>query len=141
MAKVINSKSEDQLPVASDAECKVRRAMLVNSGVIIPANKSDVITKKDGSQVLSTRRSSRALRKQLIEQGIINPNFTYEATDREGFVPSEEGEYDPQPIQSDAEYERRKNNYLWMISDILRTRRELRLILGKKADDDPDWYF
>ena len=141
--KVINSnESSDQLPVASDAECKVRRALLVSGGVIKPAGKSETIIKKDGTQVLSTRKSSRAWRQKLIDQGIIDPNPSYTpATSREGFTPDDEGEYSTQPINSDEEYERRKSVYLWMVSDILRTRRELRLILGKKSENDPDWYF
>lgn len=143
MTKVINTKnSGDQLPLATDAECKVRRALLVASGAIKPAGKAEVITKKDGSQVLSTRRSSRAWRNKLIEQGLIDPNMSYESpSDRSDYIPSDEGEYSPKPVESDEEYARRKHNYLWMIADILRTRRELKLILGKKSDNDPDWYF
>lgn len=143
MTKVINSNSGgDQLPTATDAECKVRRAFLVNSGAIKPAAKADVVIKKDGSQVLSTRKSSREWRKKLIDQGVISPHSDYNPPVSRGkYTPSDEGEYDPQPIESEEEYVRRRNNYLWMISDILRARRELRLVLGKKSDSDPDWYF
>jgi len=142
MTKLINS-NDEQLPLANEIECKVRRALLVASGTIMPVGKADIITKKDGSQVLSTRRSSKEWRTKLIEQGIIDPECQYEPVSgvRSGNLSREEGEYNPQPIQSDKEYMRRKDNYLWMISDILRVRRELRLVLGKKADDDPDWYF
>ena len=143
MTRVINSNSVEQLPLATDAECKIRRSLLIASGAIKPAAKADIIARKDGTQVLSTRKSSKAWRQKLIDQGVINTSFVYIPTSDSkcGYVPSDEGEYDPQPIGSESEYIRRKNNYLWMISDILRTRRELRLVLGKKAEDDPDWYF
>lgn len=141
MIKVINS-NDEQLPLASEEECTTRRAFLVFNGTIKPAGKTDVTVKKDGSQALSTRRSSRALRNKLIEQRIINPEPSYKAPIiRCRHTASEEGEYDPQPIKSDNEYIRRRDNYLWMVSDILRVRRELKLVLGKKADNDPDWYF
>jgi hypothetical protein len=141
MTKVINS-NEDQLPLADEAECKMRRALLIANGTIVPVGKVDIISKKDGSQVLSTRKTSKVWRAQLIDQGVIDPEPVYETFNiRRGCTSDEEGEYDPQPIRSEGEYARRKSNYLWMISDILRVRRELKLVLGKKSDDDPDWYF
>ena len=141
MVKLINS-NDEQLPLAGETECRVRRAFLIAGGIIKPAGKVDIIVKKDGSQVLSTRRSSKEWRSKLIEQGIIEPDFEYKPVSvRTGNLCREEGTYDPQPIRSDEEYERRRDNYLWMISDLLRVRRELKLVLGKKDDEDPDWYF
>lgn len=143
MTRIINSNEDaSQLPLASESECKTRRALLISSGVIKPAGKAELVEKKDGPQALSTRKSSRAWRRKLIDQGIIDPDPTYKpALTRRNYSPSDEGQYEPKPIQSEEEYIRRRNNYLWMVSDILKTRKNLRLILGKKADNDPDWYF
>lgn len=142
MTKMINSNNE-QLLFANDAECKDRRSFLIETGAIVPANKADLVTKKDGSVVLSTRRPSRELRNNLIEQQIIDPDFQYKSGQRvrDGNLSREEGEYDPQPIKNEEEYVRRRDNYLWMISNILHVRRELKLVLGKKLDEDPDWHF
>jgi hypothetical protein len=133
--------TNQELPFASDADCATRRAILISCGVIVPAAKTDYISKKDGSEVISTYRSSRAWRRKLIEQGIIDPKPEYVSTYRRDHMSGDEGHYESKPITSDDEYERKKEVYLWMVSDILRTRKRLKLVFGEKPENCPDWYF
>lgn len=139
MIKIVNS--NDQLPFATDAECKLHRVSLIANGSILPGSKSEVITRKDGTQVLSTKHASRTMRERLIEQGLINPNPEYPGRQTDlDYHGKEEGKYEVTPITTDAEYQRKRALYLWMVHDILKARRELKLVFGQRADD-PDWFF
>ena len=140
--KVINTvdKQEDK-PIATDEECQVRRNILISSGVVVPAHKSDLITKKDGSVILSTRKSGLARRKELIEKGLIDENLCQLLPNNVPYQPKEEGEYRCKSIRSEEEYDRRKRAYFRAMQEILHSRKELKLILGKKDDNDPEWYF
>lgn len=144
MARIINSNNQSELPFASDIECEVYRSSLMVAGAITPCDESEIITKKDGEQVVSTREKSKTQRNRLIERGIIQPRPSYESIPK---LPREsrnieEGSYSPpKNITSEMEYKRRRDVYLWLISDILHTRKDLRLALDRKNNDDPDWYF
>jgi len=133
-------KSNEELPLATEEECKERREMLISGGVVKPAGKTE-LTKRDGNNILSTKKYSKSYRQKLIDNGLIITSFEYIPISRNNYIPSEEGVYNPKPIRTDEEYNNRKNNYLWMTSNMLKTRRDLKLILGKRSDNDPDWYF
>jgi len=136
----MNTKRNDE-PFATDEECKARRSVLIAMGVIKPATKSDLIEKKDGTIILSTRKESRAGRKQLIDQGIIDPTFCELIPDKSFHKGKEEGEFKSRPIKSKEEYDKRKQAYFRIMQEILKSRKDLRLVLGKKNDNDPEWYF
>jgi len=154
MTKIINSNEEKQkdiLPLATDRECRDRRSLLVLLGVIKSGNKSEIIFRKDALPVVSTRKTCRVMREKLIEREIIQPirelkdgNITFcklPPRKKRRIVEREEGEYKPRPIETDEDYYRRRQVYFRMIQEILYSRKKLKLILGKKKDDDPDWYF
>lgn len=144
MVKVINAKKvkSADLPLATDQECIERRKLLIRSGVIAPANKDSIVFRKNSSPVVNTLESSRTMRKKLIGAGIISTELCYvEPGERRCGGSNDQGEYSPRQITSDEEYERRKQIYFRMMQEILRSRRDLKLILGPKKDDDPDWYF
>jgi hypothetical protein len=128
-------------PLATDEECRARRSILIAMGVIRPAPKSDLIEKKDGTVILSTRRDGRVRRKLLVDQGIIDPTLCELIPDESFYKGKEEGEFKSRPIQSKEGYDRRKQAYFRVMQEILRSRKDLRLVLGKKNDDDPEWYF
>jgi len=139
------NKSMNQ-PIATDRECKVRRGLLISLGVITPCKQP--VVKKGFATTISTEKSARNLRKDLINRGFISPmvnadNSTSfcEVARSHSHVPHEEGEYRSRPIQSDEEYDRRRQAYFRMIQEILYSRKKLKLVIGKKRDTDPDWYF
>jgi len=132
---------DNEKPLATDEECEVRRRILIATGVIKPALKSELIERKDGTVILSTRRDSRAKRERLIEQGIIDPTLYQLSIDPSPYTSGGEGEYNPRSIESEEEYDRRKRAYFRIMQEILKSRKDLKLILGKKSDKDPEWYF
>lgn len=140
MSRVINA--NDSMLFASDSECLERRAQLINAGIIVPANTSELIQKKDGSFVVSTIQSSKEMRKTLISSGLIDPNLCRLLPEKDRPISNlEEGEYKPRPIKTEQEYLRRKQAYFRIMQEILFSRKDLGLVLGKKEDGDPDWYF
>jgi hypothetical protein len=141
MANKLFSTEKNDKPLATDEECRTRRAVLIAIGAIKPAPKSELIEKGDGTIILSTRRDNRARRKQLIEQGIIDPTLCELITNTEPYIPKEEGEFVVRPIKSEKEYNMRKMAYFRIMQEMLYSRKDLKLRLDKKADDDPKWYF
>jgi hypothetical protein len=142
MAKVLNSEEvKSNLKLATDRECEDRRRMLVAGGIIKPAEKSEIVFRKNAIPVVSTRRARNAERRRLIEDGIIDPSYCELLPEQRRISSSEEGEYKPRPIRSPEEFERRKRAYFRVMQEILRSRKELSLILGPKKDDDPEWFF
>ena len=131
----------NEKPLATDEECTIRRNELIAAGVIQPASKSDLIERKDGSIILSTRKNNYGKRKDLISKGVIDANLCELIPETGKHQVKEEGEYVSKPITSELEYFRRKQVYFRMMQEILKSRKELKLILGKKNDNDPDWYF
>jgi hypothetical protein len=111
-------------------ECENRRVTLIDIGTIKPVGSNSPNTTKDK-------------RERLISMGIITPipHSQFIPEEKNDYTPSNIGVYVSTPIQSESEYERRKNNYFWMICDIIQTRRELGLNLDSKSEVDPDWYF
>lgn len=138
--KLLNTKHDDK-PLATDKECEAYRETLIATGIIKPAPRSELIEKKDGTIILSTRRDSRARRERLIEGGVLDPTLCQLVTNPNPHTPKGEGEYSPKPIESEEEYDRRKRAYFRVMQEILRSRKDLRLVLGKKNDKDPEWYF
>jgi hypothetical protein len=138
--KILNMKKNDE-PLATDEECKTRRSILIAMGVIKPISKSDLIEKKDGTIILSTKKDGRIIRKNLISQGIIDPTLCQLSPDKSYYKGTEEGQFVPRPIKFEEEYDRRKRAYFRIMQEILRSRTELKLVLGKKNDSDPEWYF
>lgn len=124
----------NNLPLANNEECKLQRKTLIENGIITPNPKNKL-------KIVSTIQTSRSFRKKLIRAGIIDPNPSYRGSGNNQFVPKEEGEYNPKPIITEEEYYRRRDNYFWMIYDILRVRRELNLDISAKKPDEPSWYF
>jgi len=141
MTKLLNTKKNSDTPIATDTECKARRSVLIAMGAIVPARKADLITKKDGSIILSTRKQSRIKRQRLVDQGIVDENLCELVPHDVSHKSANEGEYKVKPIQSNAAYLRRRQSYFRIMQEILHSRKELKLILGKKNDNDPDWYF
>lgn len=152
MVKIINSnKTVQELPIATNRECCDRRNLLVTFGIIKPNNKPDIIFKKDAIPTISTRKTCGNQRKNLIKCGIIQPieelddgSITFcelPPKGNRGTINKDEGEYKPQPIKTDEEYYRRRQVYFRMIQEIIYSRKKNKLILGKKKDNDPDWYF
>lgn len=123
-----------ELPIAAATECDEMRHNLISKGTIVPA--------KPGAAAMQTRKLRRQERERLIELGIIDlepcclpPPVL--PRPRAG----EEGEYRPVPIANDDEYCRRRQTYFRMVQEILQSRRELRLVLGPKGNNDPEWIF
>lgn len=112
---------DNELPIATDKECEDRRKLLISAGIIKTGN-------------------NKSLREELISKGIIDPNPSYISVKNNYNNSSDEGEYIVKPIKTDEEYDRRKSLYLWMVHDILKARKELKLIF-KKPEEEPDWYF
>jgi hypothetical protein len=133
-------------PIATDRECRAWRSLLISLGVITPCKQP--VVKKGFATTISTEKSARNLRKNLIDKGLISPmvdanNFSSfcEIKRSHSYVSSEEGEYRPRPVRSDEEYYRRRQVYFRMIQEVLYSRKKLKLVIGKKKDTDPDWYF
>lgn len=140
MSRIINSGEE--VVFATEEECLERRESLISAGIITPANKNDIILSKDGNIVVSTKESCAIERKKLIDVGLINIDLCNLLPEKNRPVcAAEEGEYKSRPIKTDCEYERRKAAYFRMMQEILYSRKDLNLILAKKEDTDPDWYF
>lgn len=122
--------SENRL--ATNKECIYRRNFLINAGIITPGN------------IDKDRR-----REDLIKCGLIQPLFFKDGSIKYCDLPpnrnylfySSEGEYKSKPIISDNDYYRRRQVYFRMIQEVLHSRISLNLILGKKKNSDPDWYF
>jgi len=128
-----------ELPFASDEECSIRRVSLI-LGKVIKTSKN-IIYKKDKDPVVSTVEFSTKLRKDLIKKGLIDPNPCKLYPPNKSFRPSDEGEYRARPIKTEADYFRKRQTYFRMMQDIFHSRRQLKLALGKKKDNDPDWFF
>jgi hypothetical protein len=135
------AENHEGIPFATDDECEQRRQELIANGVISPADRSELVSRKGGAKAITTRKNSKEWREHLIETGVINPNPEYSSPPYDISRSVEEGEYSSQPIGTDEEYEHRKNLYLWVVSDILKTRKRLSLDLRPKAEDAPDWHF
>ena len=116
----INSIEENE--VASDTECFNMRSKLIASGIITL-----------GDEINMNRQ-------RLIDDGILSEEL-YELIPGKRGVGYEEGEYIARPIKTEEEYNRRKAAYFRMIQEILYSRRDLKLILGRKEPTDPEWYF
>ena len=136
MSKSINSGKV--LQFATDEQCQDRRDALIGAGII---------------KVSEDRKFDPVVhrRKPYIDAGIIRPLeegedgcVTYcslpEKENRRLFD-NEEGTYVPKPIRSDREYQRKKQVYFRMLQEIIWSRQNCNLILGKISDDDPAWYF
>ena len=128
-------------PFATDKECQNRRAYLVKAEIIKPCEK--LAQRK----VAPTKENSRKLKEELIKQGLLEPmckgdlpNFIPLPSKRISII-CEEGEYKEKPIVSDRDLQRRRQVYFRMMQEILYSRKKLKLILGKKNDNDPNWYF
>lgn len=142
--RVVNSGKREDLPLASDAECRARRHALLRAGIVGEGN-SDLITRDDGSVAVSTKKFAASLRQQLIRDGLLDPNYIEIPPAPAGYyttpINSDEGEYKVRPIENDAQYQRRRTLYLRSLQEILISRRELNLSLGPKKSSDPDWIF
>lgn len=134
-------KDVTELLEASEQECIGRRNLLIAAGIITPANKNEII-RRGGEEVASTKKDILSKRKQLIKQGIINPRLCKIIHEKDIVVENnEEGEYNPKRISSDEEYLRRRSVYFRMLQEIIFARIDLRLVLGKKNSNDPEWIF
>ena len=122
------------LPIASGSECETLRSNLIAKGTIIPSRPGD-----DDAQTRLLREQERA---ELIEAGVIEPGLCQLPPP---ILPrpraGEEGEYKPVPISGERDYLRRRQVYFRMVQEILQSRQELRLILGQKGSNDPEWVF
>ncbi len=143
MAKVFNAtkKKSNDLYFATEQECEDRRKFLIESGVITPAKRNDVIFRKKFDPVINTIESSRIIRRKLIDKGIISPELCQVKSIFVRGNSSDQGEYKTHPIKTEEEYNRRKNIYFRMMQEILYSRWDLRLVLVPKKESDPDWYF
>lgn len=117
--------------IATDKECMEIRQKLIDKGYLLP-----------------TSGSVESSRNKLIESGNIKPmtkngKQTFCKLVRERNLPKckDEGEYSSRPIESTKEYERRLAAYFYSIQEILYARDSLKLVLGKKNKNDPDWVF
>ncbi len=129
-----------ELKLATDLEAKNRRNYLIEQGVLVPNSFTTI--SKDNDMVASTKKASLLTRKKLIDMGIIEESLVeVPKYDKKYLFPKEEGEYIPKPINNELEYKRKKHMYFRMMQEILKSRKDLHLILGKKEDNDPDWYF
>lgn len=140
MSRVINS--DEETLFASDNECLERRQQLIDAGIITPANKGELIQRRDGNLVISTKQISREKRQNLIKSKMLNINLCdlFPEANRP-ISKSEEGEFKSRSIKTDLEYQRRKAAYFRIMQEVLFSRTDLDLILGKKENNDPDWYF
>ena len=130
---------ENELPIATDDECKQLREHLLNKNVIKAAGKNDVVMVKNNI-VINTKKTSLLKRKELISKGIIS-DALYDIPKSKGYVCEEKGEYVVKPINNDVEYKARKSVYFRMMQEILQSRQDLKLILGPKNSKDPDCFF
>lgn len=123
-----------ELPIATNAECDMMRNDLIARGIIKLV--------KPGAITAQTKRLRKQERGQLVERGFIDPELCQLPAP---ILPrpraNEEGEYKPMPITNDNEYIRRRQVYFRMIQEILHSRRDLKLILGPKGNNDPEWIF
>jgi len=136
MSKINNSGKV--LPFATDEQCQDRRDALIGAGII------KVNEDKDFSPVAHRR-------KPYIEAGIIRPlkkdkdgKVSYcslPKKENRRILDNEEGTYVPRPIRSDREYNAKKQVYFRMLQEIIWSRQNCNLILGKISEDDPPWYF
>lgn len=131
--------NENELPVATDDECKQLREHFLNRNVIKVANKNDIIMFKNNIMV-NTKNSSLLKRKELLNKGIISDTFC-DIPKSKHYSCEEKGEYIVKPINNDVEYKARKSVYFRMMQEILRSRQDLKLILGPKNSKDPEWFF
>lgn len=129
-----------ELPEATDEESNNRRNFLIGSGII---SKNNIRKEK-------IEMAPEEIRKNLISSGVIKPvekvngKVTYCSLPPKTNVKStnnEEGEYRVKPIVSDDDYNRRKMVYFRSLQELLFARQHLNLIVGKKEDKDPDWFF
>ena len=127
--------------MATERECADRRRLLVAGEIIKPAEKSEIVFRKNAIPVVSTRKIRSIERRRLIENGVIDPSYCELLPEKRQPSSREEGEYKSRPIRSIGEFERRKRAYFRVMQEILRSREELNLILGPKKDDDPEWFF
>lgn len=106
-----NTTKVQNLPFATDEECKQLRQKLILAGKIVPAKRVAERTTKEHHVPAPKRRNA------------------YE-------IP-EEGIYRVRRIRNDEEYEKRKNNYFIMLQSILRSRIELDLEFdgGRDAEE------
>jgi len=143
MTRVINTKNTkpDDLQLATDQECVERRRLLINAGIINPSHKDSVIAKKNSAPVINTIQYGKNLRQFLIKSGIINVDLCYIEPSKHKCSANDQGEYKTKVIDTDEEYNRRKQIYFKVMQEMLCARRDLKLILGPKKEDDPDWYF
>ena len=136
MSKIINSGKV--LPFATDEQCQDRRDALIGAGII-------KVNENGKFDPVAHRRQS------YIKEGIIRPlekdengNVTYCALpkrENRNLFDNEEGTYVPKPIKNDREYEIKKQVYFRMLQEIIWSRQNCNLILGKISEDDPSWYF
>jgi hypothetical protein len=106
-------KNIEELPFATDDECFERRKLLIDNGII-------------NEGVFETTREI------LIKNGTIDPNLVFKYNKDNNYIPKEEGEFNLVHIENDEQYELRKHNYFCMLSDVLKVRKKLGLILEKK---------
>ena len=130
---------ENELPIATDDECKQLREHLLNKNFIKTAGKNDTIMIKNNIAV-NTKKSSLLKRKELLSKGTISDVFC-NIPKGKSYPCEEKGEYVAKPINNDVEYNARKSVYFRMMQEILRSRQDLKLILGPKNSKDPDWFF
>jgi hypothetical protein len=131
-----------ELPEATDNEAQMRRDRLIKLGVI-----STNITQQRENQNMSPEE----IRSKLIQSGVIKPveklkdgRVTYCDLPQKLNIKStnnEEGEYRVKPIVSESDYERKKMVYFRSLQELLFARRHLNLIVGKKEENDPEWFF
>jgi hypothetical protein len=128
-------KNTENLQEATEQEAAERRQFLIDNGTI----------------TLTPNQNNQQWRNELVKSGTIKPierlpngRITYVPLAPSRRIKStnrEEGEYTVKPILSDADYERRKKAYFRSLQELLFSRRDLNLIVGKKNDNDPEWYF
>ena len=123
-----------ELPIATGAECEAMRNDLIAKGRIRAARPN-----ADAARMRKLRRQER---EQLIRAGIIDPSpCQLPAPVLPRPRAGEEGEYRPTPISNDKDYLRKRQIYFRVIQEILQSRRELKLMLGPKGNNDPEWVF
>jgi hypothetical protein len=107
------------------------RDNLINKGTI-----------KTAQPEIPTKKLRRQERMQLIKLGIIDPTLC-QLPEVKLPRPSgeEEGEYKVRPIINDIEYFQRRQAYFRMLQEVLYARKELKLVLGSKGPNDPEWIF
>jgi len=128
----------EELMYATDSESELRRQELINAGLIKVS--SDVVSLKNGDVSVSTKSNRYKERLHLISKGMIKVSLCNLRPENVA-ERKEEGEYKSRVPQSDAEYVRRKAAYFRMLQEVLYSRRELNLILGRKDEKDPEWFF